>query len=116
MIDKIKAFVDSVKGVLLTVIAPIIALLAYISYLREKNTTLTDQINQSKAAAQLATVLEKKVEDEKQSNVDELDYDTLRAQYIANHPSEFVAASKPLPSEGTNVQSDNQSSGQDHTS
>lgn len=115
MIDKIKSFVDSVKGILLTVIAPLIALFAYISYLRDKNASLTDQINQSKAAAQLAVVLTKKVEDEKQSNVDELDYDTIRAQYIAAHPSEFAAERAKTNSEPP-VQPSDQSGGQGNSS
>lgn len=97
MIDKLKSFVESVKGILLTIVAPLIAVFAYISFLRSKNASLTDQINQSKAAAQLATVLEKKVEDEKQSNEAELDYDTLRAQYVAAHPSEFITRTQAEP-------------------
>lgn len=101
MIEKLKQFADSVKGVLLFIVAPLIILFAYIANLREKVQSTQDELNQSKAAQQLATVIEKKVEDEKQSIIDERDYDSLRTQYVAEHPSQFqeTAIATPTNSE-----------------
>lgn len=111
MINKLKQFADSVKGILLFIVGPILGVLAYISYLRGQLTTAKDEVAQSKAEKQLATVIEKKVEDEKQSDEAELDYNTIRAQYIAAHPTEFSGPT----SEGTPLQQSDQSSGQSNS-
>lgn len=83
MIDKIKSVLSTIKSGILYVIGPVLAIVGYILYLTRKNAALQDQINQSKAAEQLATVIQKKVEDEKQSNVDQLDYESIRDKFLA---------------------------------
>lgn len=87
MIDKIKSVLSTIKSGILYVIGPVLAIVGYILYLTRKNTALQDQINQSKAAEQLATVIQKKVEDEKQSNVDQLDYESIRDKFLTESGS-----------------------------
>lgn len=117
MIDKIKSVLNTIKSGILYVIGPVLAIVGYILYLTRKNTALQDQINQSKAAEQLATVIQKKVEDEKQSNVDESDYNTLRDKFLAESGStESLTNSGPLHVIQGNVPTSDPSGGQSDSS
>lgn len=115
MLETIKGYLSTIKAGILYIIGPIVAIIGYIVYLRNKNSSLQDQINQSKAAKELATVIEKKVEDEKQSNVDQSDYESIRAQYLAQQALPGLGDAGHPDQAQSNMPPDNSSSGQDNS-
>lgn len=101
MIEKIKAWLEQAKITALFILAPILSILAYIVFLRNKNTELEDKINQSQAEKQLGDVLTKKVEEEKQAKEAEKSYDEIRKEYLLSveHSSiDLDTPPKDLPS------------------
>lgn len=116
MLEKIKSYLSTIKSGILYVIGPVLAIVGYILYLTRKNTALQDQINQSKAASQLATVIEKKVEDEKQSNVDVIDYESIRNKFLAESGSGTESNPIQVPDFQDHVPTSDSSSGQGDSS
>lgn len=87
MIDKIKAFLANVKGAILYVVGPILAVVGYIFYLRTKNDTLTNQLAGEQAKETLATVVANKEEKDDAANKAEGDYASIRNAFIAEQTS-----------------------------
>lgn len=82
MIQKIKDFLTSIKMGVLYIIGPILALFAYIAYLRDKDNNLLQQIQKAQAEKQLADTLAKKQEADREASITEADYNTIRDQYL----------------------------------
>lgn len=83
MLDKIKAFLESAKNVILFVVGPIVAVVGYILYLRNENSDLKNKEATEKATVALAPIMADKEVKENEANDKVLNYNALRDQYIA---------------------------------
>ena len=82
MLDKIKKILSIIGSGLLYIVAPLAILVAYIIHLKNQVTSLTDNLVKNKAEAELAKILAKKIEEENETNKDELEYNALRDSYL----------------------------------
>lgn len=85
MIEKLKAYLEVVKGALLFIVTPIVFLVGGIYYLIAQNTSLKDKLGQSEAEKHLAKILTEKEEAKNEANSKEDDYNTLRNKYVHDH-------------------------------
>ena len=85
MIDKLKAFYESIKGILIYVLTPIAFILGIIYYLVTKNSSLKNQLQTLKTEGEIdeekRNVSEAKVEAD---NAD-IDYKSIRDAYLKEH-------------------------------
>jgi Tfp pilus assembly protein PilO len=82
MLEKLKAFGEGAKNVVLFIVGPVIGILAYFFYLKGKNTELEAQVRQTQAERDLAGTLAKKEDATNEANKAEDDYHRTRSAYL----------------------------------
>lgn len=82
MIEKLKSFTESVKNIVLYIVGPILALLAYIAFEKGKNTTLEDKTSQDDVNAKLATEVAKAQDAQREAANEESNYNAIRDAFI----------------------------------
>lgn len=96
MIEKLRAFAESAKAVLLYVLAPLAFVLGYIYYLTAKNSQLKDEIKAGKRSERT-----KEIENEtKEVDRDALDalseYERRRGEYVAAYNAQLLEVDRQL--------------------
>lgn len=105
MMDKLKAFTESVKNIVLYIVGPLLALFAYIAYEKSHKTTESDELDQQKVNDKLATEVATAQTAQKEAQDAESNYNAIRDAFIAEQHSNGVSQGEAGVSTGTAVTS-----------
>lgn len=101
MMDKLKAFTESVKNIVLYIVGPLLALFAYIAYEKSHKTTETDELDQQKVNDKLATEVGTAQDAQKEAQNAESNYNAIRDAFIAEQHSNGISQAQTGVSTGT---------------
>ena len=82
MFEKLKSLGEAAKNVVLYILGPAVAVVAYFFYLKGKNTELEAKVNQTAAERDLAGTLVKKEDAKNEADKAEIDYNRIKRLYL----------------------------------